>query len=63
MEQAFQQRRVVREKTLSFDPFIVQRAPRNAYLIGYWQSEKYFVSIESRLRQEIKLRGAYSSGY
>ena len=59
MEQAFQQRlpyyrrRVVREKTLSFDPFIVQRVPRNAYLVGYWQSEKYFLDIANELRQEL----------
>lgn len=56
MEQAFQQHRVVREKTLSFDPFIVQRTPRNAYLIGYWQSEKYFLDIANELRQELTYR-------
>lgn len=30
----------------------INRVPPNAYLTGYWQSEKYFISIESIIRAD-----------
>jgi hypothetical protein len=44
---------VVHEKSLSFDPNIL-KVPRHAYLNGYWQSEKYFKSIEIIIRNEFQ---------
>jgi len=35
----------------------------NKYLIGYWQSEKYFKSIENLIRQEITLKDKLSENY
>ena len=38
-----------------FDPHLV-RARRDVYLIGYWQSEKYFAAIADLIREEFQLR-------
>jgi hypothetical protein len=45
---------VVTEKTFAFDPTVLE-APRNVYLDGYWQSEKYFKEIEHIIREELAL--------
>lgn len=39
---------VLEERHFHFDPAVLD-APRNAYLDGFWQSEKYFKSIRSEL--------------
>ena len=44
---------VVRERGLGSDLPRLQ-ATRNAYLIGYWQSESYFADIRPTLLQELK---------
>ncbi len=44
----------IRERGTLFDPRVLS-APSSAYLVGYWQSEKYFKSIEGILRKEFLL--------
>jgi hypothetical protein len=53
-------RPVVTEQSFVFDPAMFH-APRNCMLRGCWQSEKYFIDIESRLRRELTPRGQLSS--
>jgi hypothetical protein len=49
-------RREIEEKTPgSFDPNVLN-APRHCYLIGYWQSERYFGQIAPKIRQEFTLK-------
>lgn len=45
----------VEEQGLSFDPGIL-RIDESAYLIGYWQSEKYFADVAELIRQEFTLK-------
>lgn len=48
---------VLREASFSFDSRILDaRAP--VYLDGYWQSERYFSDIGTRLREEFRPQGA-----
>ena len=42
------------ESSIVFDKNVL-KAPRNVYLAGYWQSEKYFKDIRSTLEREIVL--------
>jgi hypothetical protein len=42
---------VLIERGFPFDPSVLE-APANAYLEGYWQSEKYFKEIEEVIRRE-----------
>lgn len=43
------------EKSMVFDPQVLQlRAPR--YLVGYWQSEKYFLNVRQELLQDLTVR-------
>lgn len=42
------------ERCFQFDPNLF-RARREVYLIGYWQSERYFESIAPLLREELRL--------
>lgn len=52
-------RRTLREEQFEFDHnFELIRSP--VYLIGYWQSEKYFRSIREVLLDELKLRVSLS---
>lgn len=48
-------RRSIYEQRRGFDPNILQRTPRNAYLDGYWQSENYFDKIGELLHSEFRL--------
>jgi len=41
------------EKSTSFDSYILS-LPDNSYLIGYWQSEMYFINIENIIRQDFQ---------
>ena len=43
------------ERSFSFDPNFFW-TNKDVYLIGYWQSEKYFVSIADALRKEVTLK-------
>lgn len=45
----------ITEKFGCFNPNIL-KLKNNKYLIGYWQSEKYFKNIEKIIRQEITLK-------
>ncbi len=45
----------IREDTPRFDPRVL-RAPRDAYLDGYWQSERYFGDVVDRVRSEFTFR-------
>lgn len=49
------QRPRVVQRHFHFDPAIL-KAPDNICLLGYWQSEKYFLNVESDLRRELLLR-------
>jgi len=46
---------VYKEKSLLFDPSIFKPRDR-IYLIGYWQSEKYFSNIEPIIRSEYSFK-------
>jgi hypothetical protein len=46
---------VVHENGHAFDPSVLE-APDEAYLIGYWQSEKYFKDVEGVIRREFSFK-------
>lgn len=46
---------IIAEKSSCFDSDIL-KLKNNKYLIGYWQSEKYFKPIENTIRKEFKLK-------
>lgn len=46
--------RVILEKSFGFNRRVLA-APATAYLLGYWQSPKYFESIEALLRREFSM--------
>jgi hypothetical protein len=48
---------IIREQGFAFDPSALD-APAHCYLRGYWQSPKYFASIESSIRRELGYRNA-----
>lgn len=48
-------RTLILEKSLDFDPNILQISG-SAYLIGFWQSEKYFKDIEGMIKKEFVVR-------
>jgi len=51
----YHRRTLIRERKHRFDPDVLKVcAP--AYLLGYWQSERYFKDIEGQLRQEFRPR-------
>jgi hypothetical protein len=52
----YYRQRVIAEQVPIFDVQVVKNVSRNAYLTGYWQSEKYFASIGSLVREELKLK-------
>lgn len=52
----YYRRTVIRETTLSlYDPNIF-KTPRNVYLDGYWQSEKYFANIQDIIRSHFTVK-------
>jgi len=48
-------RHSVIERTLNFDPDVL-RLSGDAYLEGYWASEKYFKDVEPLLRRELVVK-------
>lgn len=46
---------IIKEKSFYFDPIILN-LPDNIYLDGYWQSQQYFIAIDSLLRKEFTPR-------
>jgi hypothetical protein len=53
-------RSFISESHRSFSPDVIPQLGGNVYLSGYWQSEKYFSSIEPMLRDELKLKSPFS---
>lgn len=47
--------RIERERKHTFNPEFEQ-APANAYLIGYWQCERYFAPVAEEIRAEFRPR-------
>lgn len=45
---------LVKEKSLRFDPSLLQQTRPVLYLDGYWQTEKYFFDVTSDLRREFQ---------
>jgi|SRR3989338_338744 len=43
------------EDAYEFNPSVIN-APKNAYLSGYWQSEKYFDTIKDTIRLDVTLK-------
>ena len=52
-------RLVIEEAHYTFDPEVF-KVGRNALIVGYWQSEKYFLPIHQIIRKEFKLRQSLS---
>jgi hypothetical protein len=50
----YYRRKIYRERSQRYDPNILRIYPP-VYLVGYWQSEKYFKDIEGLIRREFKL--------
>jgi hypothetical protein len=48
--------RILRERNFPFDPSVLD-APGRVYLVGYWQSEKYFKEIEDIIRRDFCFKG------
>jgi len=53
--------RLLRKKNLVVEPYFhywngINDLPNNCYIAGYWQSEKYFLSIEDQIRSDFKFR-------
>lgn len=53
----YYRRAVVIERSLRFDPRVL-RAPRDAYVVGWWASERYFTEIATLIRTELTLLAA-----
>jgi hypothetical protein len=51
----YYRRSVLVQQHRHFDPRVL-KASRDVYLVGYWQSEKYFRGIEGVIRKELTLR-------
>lgn len=56
----YYKRRIVQEQHFHFDPNIL-RVGENAYLHGYWQSEKYFADVRDVLLREFSFRAPLDS--
>lgn len=51
----YYKRSYVYEHSFCFDPNIL-KSPKNVYLAGYWQSERYFKDIEDIIRREFTVK-------
>src|SRR6218665_399610 len=47
--------RIASESSFAYNPDF-DRFPKNTYLNGFWQSEKYFSTIREQLLRELQLR-------
>ncbi len=52
--------KIKKEPVYNFAPAVL-KYPDNIYLIGYWQSEKYFEGIEKTLRMDLKFSNELSA--
>ncbi len=48
---------VLRERHFHFDPVVLE-APGHVYLVGYWQSERYFEEVRDALPKEFEPKSA-----
>jgi len=58
---SYYKRRIIDEKSFSFDDGIVNKTSKEVYLNGFWQSEKYFAPISTTIRNELSYIGSPSS--
>jgi hypothetical protein len=49
---------IITESSHAFDPKIL-RSPENTLLVGFWQTEKYFIDIEDSIRNDFKFSQAF----
>ena len=49
----------IREKPFGFSEHYL-RSPDNSYLVGYWQSERFFSDVQTEVRQQFRLRDGLS---
>lgn len=54
-------RKVITEPSFSYNPEIVNKTPDEAYLLGYWQTEKYFKEVSSVIRDDFTPLKTFSS--
>lgn len=59
----YYRRRYIKEQQFGIYDSNILLCPRNCYLSGYWQSEKYFAEISSLLRQEFTPKFMLSAVY
>lgn len=51
----FRRKEIVAEPQFNYWPEI-KNAPSQSYLIGYWQSEKYFLNVAAQIREDFSFR-------
>jgi hypothetical protein len=44
---------IIREQGFSYQPALLEKAPRACSLVGYWQCEKYFFALRDELRERL----------
>jgi hypothetical protein len=44
---------IIREQGFSYQPALLEKAPRACSLVGYWQCEKYFLGLRDELRERL----------
>jgi hypothetical protein len=44
---------IIREEGFSYQPALLENAPRKCSLVGYWQCEKYFFGLRDELRERL----------
>ena len=45
--------KIIREEGLSYQPALLENAPRKCSLVGYWQCERYFFELRDELRDRL----------
>jgi len=45
--------KIIREEGFSYQPALLENAPRKCSLVGYWQCEKYFFELRDELRKHL----------
>ena len=56
-------RSFINEPNFGFFDHHILEVPKNCYLTGYWQSEKYFSSMEDTIRKEFTLKEIADSNF
>lgn len=50
------QKKYIQEKSFSFDRVLFEECPDNISLVGYFQTEKYFIHIKNIIKQDFKFK-------